>query len=148
MDWYIFLTPLLLLPIIFLFRLVGCTLDFDQFEVGRPPTYNLEGPDPSEGEVDVESENFTVSLLSGEVTVTPNDDGDGGTFDPTGPFRVKLGHPVCYVHLQAGFGRTKNDRNRKRRRGDRPPAHPLQFLPIDKHNFQTRYTKRDSNKSG
>jgi hypothetical protein len=27
MDWYIFLTPLLLLPIIFLFRLVGCALD-------------------------------------------------------------------------------------------------------------------------
>jgi hypothetical protein len=27
MDWYIFLAPLLLLPIIFLFRLVGCTLD-------------------------------------------------------------------------------------------------------------------------
>ena len=148
MDWYIFLTPLLLLPIIFLFRLVGCTLDFDQFQVGRPPTYNLEGPDPSEGEVDVESENFTVSLLSGE--------GDGDAqrrrrrrnVRSDGPVPVKLGHPVCYVHLQAGFGRTKNDRNRKRRRGDRPPAHPLQFLPIDKHNFQTRYTKRHSNKSG
>jgi len=27
MNWYIFLTPLLLLPIIFLFRLVGCGLD-------------------------------------------------------------------------------------------------------------------------
>jgi hypothetical protein len=27
MDWYIFLTPLLLLPIIFLFRLIGCGLD-------------------------------------------------------------------------------------------------------------------------
>jgi hypothetical protein len=27
MDWYIFLTPLLLLPIIFLYRLIGCGLD-------------------------------------------------------------------------------------------------------------------------
>jgi hypothetical protein len=34
MDWYIFLTPLLLLPIIFLFRLVGCTQDYAGFEVG------------------------------------------------------------------------------------------------------------------
>ena len=31
MDWYIFLTPLILLPIIFLFRLVGCTTDYADF---------------------------------------------------------------------------------------------------------------------
>jgi hypothetical protein len=32
MDWYIFLTPLLLLPIIFLFRLVGCS--YPDFQYG------------------------------------------------------------------------------------------------------------------
>jgi hypothetical protein len=115
MDWYIFLTPLLLLPIIFLFRLVGCMLDFDQFEVGRPPTYKLEGPDPSEGEVDVESENFTVSLLSGQmVTVTPNDDGDGGTFSPTGPFQLNSDIPsATFTYKPASVGQktiaTEND---------------------------------------
>jgi hypothetical protein len=115
MDWYIFLTPLLLLPIIFLFRLVGCTLDFDQFQVGRPPTYNLEGPDPSEGEVDVESENFTVSILSGDmVTVTPNDDGNGGTFDPTGPFQLNSDIPsATFTYKPASVGQktiaTEND---------------------------------------
>jgi len=35
MDWYIFLTPLLLLPIIFLFRLVGCS--YPDFQYGDPP---------------------------------------------------------------------------------------------------------------
>ena len=119
MDWYIFLTPLLLLPIIFLFRLVGCTLDFDQFQGGRPPTYNLEGPDPSKGQVDVESANFTVSLLSGDmVTVTPNDDGDGGTFNPTGSFQLNSDIPsATFTYKPASVGQktiaTENDEGAK-----------------------------------
>jgi hypothetical protein len=38
MDWYIFLTPLLLLPIIFLFRLVGC--GYPDFQYDTPPEEN------------------------------------------------------------------------------------------------------------
>jgi len=122
MDWYIFLTPLLLLPIIFLFRLVGCTQDYAGFEVGggdggpdRLPTYTLEGPSPSKGEMGVESENFTVSLLSGQmVTVTPNDDGDGGTFSPTGPFQLNSDTPsATFTYTPASVGQktiaTEND---------------------------------------
>src|SRR5437867_10382621 len=98
MDWYIFLTPLLLLPILFLFRLVGCTQDFDQFEgdgrdygdegddgPDRLPTYNFTAPSPSTGEMGVASKDFTVSLPSGQtvpasLTVTPDDGGKGGDF--------------------------------------------------------------------
>ena len=42
MDWYIFLTPLLLLPIIFLFRLVGCALDTPEC-LGRGTMGTTEG---------------------------------------------------------------------------------------------------------
>jgi hypothetical protein len=41
MDWYIFLTPLLLLPIIFLFRLVGCGYPDFQYDNPEPPLINL-----------------------------------------------------------------------------------------------------------
>jgi hypothetical protein len=48
MDWYIFLTPLLLLPIIFLFRLVGCSYPDFQYRDGSgddgddsPPLINI-----------------------------------------------------------------------------------------------------------
>ncbi len=92
MDWYIFLTPLLLLPIIFLFRLVGCTQDYAGFEVGGgeggdgdpnlATTYTLTGPDTLEAGVD--SKDFTVSLPPGQtvpedVTVMPDNGGRPGT---------------------------------------------------------------------
>ena len=92
MDWYIFLTPLLLLPIIFLFRLVGCTQDYAGFEVGGgeggpdlATTYTLTGPDTLESGVD--SKDFTVSLPPGQtvpedVTVMPDNGGRPGTFTP------------------------------------------------------------------
>jgi hypothetical protein len=94
MDWYIFLTPLLLLPIIFLFRLVGCGLDTSGV-FGRPDdgdggddgatTYTLTGPDTLEAGVD--SKDFTVSLPPGQtvpedVTVMPDNGGRPGTFTP------------------------------------------------------------------
>src|SRR5262245_60450983 len=99
MDWYIFLTPLLLVPIIFLFRLVGCGLDTsgdpgppgdgDDGDDGGPErqaTYDFYGP--NEGETGVESAPFTVSLfpeqmITAPLKVTPHDDGPGekGTFD-------------------------------------------------------------------
>jgi len=41
MDWYIFLTPLILLPIIFLFRLVGCS--YPDFQ------YRDDGDDGDDG---------------------------------------------------------------------------------------------------
>ena len=41
MDWYIFLTPLLLLPILFLFRLVGCS--YPDFQ------YRDDGDDGDDG---------------------------------------------------------------------------------------------------
>jgi len=41
MDWYIFLTPLILLPIIFLFRLVGCS--YPDFQ------YRDDGDDGGDG---------------------------------------------------------------------------------------------------
>jgi hypothetical protein len=44
MDWYIFLTPLLLLPIIFLFRLVGCSYPDFQYRDdgdGGPSEINI-----------------------------------------------------------------------------------------------------------
>ena len=97
MDWYIFLTPLLLLPIIFLFRLVGCTQDYAGFEVGGgdggdgdgdpnlATTYTLTGPDTLEAGVD--SKDFKVSLPPGQtvpedVTVMPDNGGRPGTFTP------------------------------------------------------------------
>jgi hypothetical protein len=96
MDWYILLTPLLLLPIIFLFRLVGCTQDFEQFEGGGRDdgddggdgswTYVVSGPEG--GEMDVASEPFKVFLPSGQtgpaiMRVTLSDDAEvAGDFSP------------------------------------------------------------------
>jgi hypothetical protein len=94
MDWYIFLTPLLLLPIIFLFRLVGCTqvLGIAPWPRGEgddggdlATTYTLTGPDTLETGVD--SKDFTVSLPTGQtvpedVTVMPDNGGRPGTFTP------------------------------------------------------------------
>ena len=54
MDWYIFLAPLLLLPIIFLFRLVGCTLD----TAGTP----VDGGDGDGGD-GARSKNITFKLV-------------------------------------------------------------------------------------
>ena len=112
MDWYIFLTPLLLLPIIFLFRLVGCTQDFDELEVGdgdgdpdRPPTYDFVGP--SEGETGVASKDFTVSLQTApasDLTVTPADDGDGGTFNPTSVVLNATSLSATFVYIPASVG--------------------------------------------
>ncbi len=99
MDWYIFLTPLLLLPIIFLFRLVGCGTEFTgQIDPPRDgddggsdlgKIYTLMGPDPNKGEPGVASKEFKVTFLYDQtdlqsLTVWPNDGDDGGTFAGTG----------------------------------------------------------------
>ena len=55
MDWYIFLTPLLLLPIIFLFRLVGCS--YPDFQ------YRDDGEDGDDGNDGVPLINITFELI-------------------------------------------------------------------------------------
>jgi len=94
MDWYIFLTPLLLLPIIFLFRLVGCGTTFTGFDGDDKDSdlgkiYTLMAPDPNKGEPGVASNEFKVTFLYDQtdlqsLTVWPNDGDDGGTFAGTG----------------------------------------------------------------
>jgi hypothetical protein len=117
MNWYIFLTPLLLLPIIFLFRLVGCGLDTsgipgdgdDGGDGGpdRPTTYAFTGP--KTGETGVASKDFTVSLPSGQtvpasVTVTPSDGGDGGMFEPTSVVLTPGSSSATFTYTPASVG--------------------------------------------
>ena len=115
MNWYIFLTPLLLLPIIFLFRLVGCGLDTSGSSQGdgddggdggpdRPTTYDFTGP--STGETGVASTDFTVSLqtVPASVTVTPNDSGNGGTFDPQSVLLTTDSPSATFTYTPASVG--------------------------------------------
>jgi hypothetical protein len=65
MDWYIFLAPLLLVPIIFLFRLVGCTQDFDA--LGRGDGAPDQTPDQPPYNI-----TFILNIVDGIPFIDPN----------------------------------------------------------------------------
>lgn len=71
------------------------------------PTYTLDGP--STGFVGTPSADFTVELfgsVSGTLTVTPDDDGDGGTFTPT-TVDLTTGAPIDTFTYTPASGGTK-----------------------------------------
>jgi hypothetical protein len=66
MNWYIFLTPLLLLPIIFLFRLVGCGLDTS----GIPRGDGDDGDDGGPLEINI---SFELMIADAILPIAHND---------------------------------------------------------------------------
>ena len=84
MDWYIFLTPLILLPIIFLFRLVGCTQDYAGFEVGG-------GDDGGDGGTLI-NVTFVLNIVDPIPAILPNP-----VYYIWPKFTIDAGEPIDYT---------------------------------------------------
>jgi len=84
MDWYIFLTPLLLLPILFLFRLVGCTQDYAGFEVG-------DGDDGGDGGTLINI-TFVLNIVDPIPAILPNP-----IYYIWPKFTIDAGEPIDYT---------------------------------------------------
>src|SRR6266536_4455247 len=84
MDWYIFLAPLLLLPIIFLFRLVGCS--YPDFQ------YRDNGDDGEDDGAPLINITFVLNIVDPIPAILPNP-----VYYIWPKFTIDAGEPIDYT---------------------------------------------------